>query len=77
MNEMLKQRRYLNEIHNIDKRIINHSYIQTYSNINSPNNTKENNTLFYKNQINSINSFPNLTKLNNYLPQNKKIKTEN
>ena len=81
MSEMMKQRRFLNEIYNIDKRIINHSYIQSSSNKNSPNNTNKSNQkknkILDNNKINNMNSFPNLSKLNSYLSQNKKNKNKN
>ena len=77
MSEMMKQRKYLNDIYNIDKRIINHSYIQASKNKNSQNNVNTSKKI--NSMQNSIYSFPKLSKLNNYLSQknNKNRKINN
>ena len=41
INEIMTSRRYLNEIYNKDKKIINHSFILSYSNKNIPNSSSQ------------------------------------
>ena len=76
MNFIMKPRINLNEIYNKDKRIINHSYIQSNSSqtptyINAPKKSK----IYYKKQIVNTKSFTNLNKINNLINAvSKKIK---
>ena len=86
LNVIMRKRKQLNDIYNSDKRVINHSYIQSSSHIrNAISSEKSSNQKeiqkFHITKINNTKSFPKLNKLYNYLYHNnlnnkKKIKNE-
>ena len=86
LSEMMRKRKQLNDIYNSDKRVINHSYMQSSSQTkNAISSEKSRNQReiqkVYIAKTNNMKSFPQLNKLNNCLYHNdlnnkKKIKNE-
>ena len=78
MNYIMRPRIHLNEIYNKDKRIINHSSLESKSNRTlTTQNIPPKIKIYHKKQISGTKSFPNLSKINNLINAvSKKIKNK-